>query len=356
MEGIQAKNALPEPIRVLVVDDSAFNRRTLTKILESHHAIKVVGVAENGKEALRQIERLKPDLLTLDLHMPEMDGFTFLRILMKINPLPVIVVSTRDGEKDVFKAMDLGAVDFIPKPTKRISSKLFDIRDQLLEKVLSVRGFRPRPIEAISTKRIEGRKTLHTGPRVETIAIGASTGGPSAIHWILSRIGFIPSVILLSQHMPPGFTKAFAERLDRECAMEVKEAEEGDLVKPGRVLLTPGGHHMTFERVGGEVIVKLIKAARRDRYAPSIDLMFESAASIWGNGLMGIILTGMGNDGARGAKKVKEKGGYLIAESRDTALIFGMPEAVISTGLVDEVLPLDDIGELIVRWAGAKRS
>ncbi len=355
MDRIQARNGQEEQVRVMVVDDSAFSRRTITKILESHRAIKVVGVAENGKEALRQIERLKPDLITLDLQMPEMDGFTFLRVLMKINPIPVIVVSTRDGEKDVFKAMDLGAVDFIPKPTKKISYRLFDIREQLLEKVLTAKGVRPRSIENIQPIRTEESPPIDAC-RIETIAIGASTGGPSAIQWVLSQIGYIPSAILISQHMPPGFTRAFAERLDKECPMEVREAREGDLVRPGRVLLAPGGHHLAFRKVGRDVVVRLIRGSTKDRYVPSIDIMFESAASIWKDRLMGIVLTGMGSDGARGAKRIKEEGGLLIAESQKTALIFSMPEAVISEGLADEVLPLYAIGERIVRWMRPKRS
>ncbi len=349
------KGSTHPPMRVLVVDDSAYSRRTLKKILESHPEIKVVGTAGNGKEALKQVALYRPDLIILDLEMPEMDGFTFLRVLMKKDPLPVIVVSKEDGERGVFKAMDLGAVDFLLKPTKKVSPKLFEIREELLDRVLSLRGIRPRPVETLGVME-EGEvpdKGLH---RVEAIAIGASTGGPSAIHWILTQIGYIPSAVLLSQHMPPGFTKAFAERLDRECSMEVKEAEEGEIVRPGRVLIAPGGFHMVFEKKRGKIKVRLIKAKKGDKYVPSIDRMLESAALVWGNKLMGVILTGMGRDGALGARKVKERGGYLVAESRETSLIFSMPEAAISTGLVDEVLPLYAIGERIVKWSRPQRS
>lgn len=351
------------PLRVLIVDDSAFNRRTLAKLLESHPDIYVAGTTHNGKEALKAVERLKPDLVLLDLEMPEMDGFTFLRILMKTNPIPVIVVSSRDGDRDVFKAMELGAVDFIPKPIKQISNKLFDIKETLLCKILSIPHLKLKSIEGALLKEEKAatptfeKETLPSNAlEAEAVAIGASAGGPPAIHWILSQIPKpLPIPIVISQHMPPGFTNAFAERLDKDCPMEVKEACDGKTVQGGKVLIAPGGWHLTFKKRGGEITVRLIKGRQVDKYIPSIDLMFESAASIWGRQLIGIVLTGMGSDGARGAAVLKEKGGYCIAESEDTAIISSMPQAVISSGSADEVLPVYGIGARMARLGSKVR-
>ncbi len=349
------KNSSNKPFKILIVDDSAFNRRTLTKMLESYSDIKVVGTAINGKDALKEVKRLKPDLITLDIEMPEMDGFTFLRILMKTDPLPVIVLSSRDGDRDVFKAMELGAVDFIPKPTKRISNQLFDIKSTLYKKISTISQLKIKDPETIYSKELkktikpdEKKLIVLKEQREKVIAIGASTGGPPAIHWILSQINRpIDTAIVISQHMPHGFTKAFAERINKDCCIRVKEAEHGETVSPEKVLITPGGYHMTFRKKQEEVIVHLVKGTQKDKYIPSIDMMFTSASSIWGKDLTCIVLTGMGSDGAKGSVKIKENGGHVIAESKETALISSMPDAAISSGSVEQVMPIYEIGSFI---------
>ncbi|MFQ5901165.1 MAG: chemotaxis response regulator protein-glutamate methylesterase [Thermodesulfobacteriota bacterium] len=348
-------------IRVLVVDDSAFNRRALTKILEEAPNIKVVGTASNGLDALKEVKNLKPDLVTLDLEMPVMDGFTFLRIQMNRQPVPIIVVSSRDGSEDIFRALEMGAVDFLPKPTKNISPELFNIRDNLLAKIAALPHLRLKKmvnVNSHSLPKIEksAHKPQKTAYRAsdapDVVAIGTSTGGPRALHHLLSQIDErLPVSLVISQHMPAGFTGPFAERLNRDLVMKVKEAKEGDLVEKGEVLIAPGGYNLTFRKTKtGEIKVKLLNKTEKERYTPSVDLMFSSVAEVWDGKIAGVVLTGMGRDGKKGIVKIKEKGGYTIAESKKTALIFGMPEAAISSGAVDEVLPLDSIGPKIVGW------
>jgi len=342
-------------VKVLIIDDSAFNRRTLTKLLESVPGVEVAGTATDGIDGLQQAMRLKPDLITLDLEMPVMDGFTFLRILMQTNPIPVIVISSKDGDIDVFKAMELGAVDFIPKPTHTPSMTLFNIKDELIRKVKMLPHLRMKKIASGISRPLEDvyaevKKEVPISG-FDVIAIGSSTGGPPALSQILPLLpeGF-PVCVVVSQHMPPGFTKPFAERLNNICKMRVKEAANEEGIKTGEILIVPGGQHLSFKRgKTGEVVTNLLERKEADKYVPSVDIMFSSAALIWGERTMGIVLTGMGYDGKDGVVRIKEKGGYIIAESEETSIVFGMPESAIATGAVDEVVPLYDIGSKIVK-------
>lgn len=342
-------------VKVLIIDDSAFNRRTLTKLLESVPGVEVAGTATDGIDGLQQAMRLKPDLITLDLEMPVMDGFTFLRILMQTNPIPVIVISSKDGDIDVFKAMELGAVDFIPKPTHMPSMTLFNIKDELIRKVKMLPHLKMKKIASGISRPLEDvyaevKKEVPISG-FDVIAIGSSTGGPPALSQILPLLpeGF-PVCVVVSQHMPPGFTKPFAERLNNICKMRVKEAANEEVVKTGEILIVPGGQHLSFKRgKTGEVVTNLLERKEADKYVPSVDIMFSSAALIWGERTMGIVLTGMGYDGKDGVVRIKEKGGYIIAESEETSIVFGMPESAIATGAVDEVVPLYDIGPKIVK-------
>lgn len=368
-----------KPTKVLIIDDSAFNRRTLTKLFESIPGIEIAGTATDGSEGLKQAAKLKPDLITLDLEMPVMDGFTFLRILMQTNPIPVIVISSRNEDVNVFKAMELGAVDFIPKPTHTPSMALLNIKDELFRKVKTlpyVKMEKIRSAQALfgfgGAKPLEGahaevkpeafdrRKEISirgssasdvTAGGFDVIAIGSSTGGPPALSAILPCFpeGF-PVSVIVSQHMPTGFTKAFAERLNKICKMPVREAANDETVKTGEILIAPGGNHLSFKRSrAGDVVTALLHKKEADKYVPSVDIMFSAAASVWGERTMGVVLTGMGYDGKDGVKMIKEKGGYVIAESEETSIVFGMPESAIATGAVDEVLPLYDIGAKIVK-------
>lgn len=345
-------------IKVLVVDDSAYNRKALTDMLESSPMVKVIGTAIDGEDAIKKAITLKPDIITLDLEMPRMDGFTFLRIMMSRFPTPTIVVSSRNEDPDVFKALELGAIDFIVKPTHRVSSELQKIRDELLYKIgmaghVSMESISIRSGPAVDTVKTYIKKAPVEQPHADypTVAIGASTGGPSALHTVLSMLTpGIPAAVVISQHMPPGFTKAFAERLNKFSPLKVKEAEDGDMVKPGSVLITPGGFNMTFVKKGASVTVRLDKGEDRDRYVPSIDKMFISVSELFGDKAIGVVMTGMGNDGKEGIVSIKACGGKTIAQSEETSVIFGMPKEAIATGVVDMVLPLEKIADGIVSF------
>ncbi len=348
-------------IRVVVIDDSAYNRRAISKMLESLPGLEVVGYAVDGEEGIRSILDLKPDLVTLDIEMPRMDGFTLLRIIMSRCPTPVIVVSSGGGDDRVFKAMELGALDFVVKPTRGISDELLKIRDDLHEKVRSVlklnmAGIRLResiPAHDISVlkKKVPSLPFDGNAEGINVVAIGSSTGGPPALQSIFCAFGEPPPfAVAVSQHMPPGFTRTFAERLNKMSVFEIKEAENGDLLLPGRVLVAPGGRNMTFQRLSDNVAVKLVEPNIGENYVPSVDLMFESCSRIFGRRLLGIVLTGMGNDGCRGVKAIKSAGGQVLAESEETAVIFGMPREAIATGVVDKVVSLGGIpGEIMQR-------
>ncbi|MGD8352378.1 MAG: chemotaxis-specific protein-glutamate methyltransferase CheB, partial [Nitrospirota bacterium] len=311
-------------IRVLVVDDSAFSRQTIKKMLESDESVEVVGVAPDGINAITKTLKLKPDLITLDFEMPEMDGFSFLRWLMQQRPTPVIMVSSYSDSKTVFKALELGAVDFIAKPTVKASVELRNIEKDLLRKVHGVTGI---SLDALTRARQLHAEAAGAAGRyfpgeaeIKMVAIGSSTGGPPALQVVLSELPEnFPAAIAVSQHMPPGFTRSLAERLNRLCGVDVKEAEQGEAVREGSVLVCPGGHHMEFRRQGDAVKVNLKKARHEDMYVPSVDFMMGSAAEVYGSGAMGVILTGMGNDGSVGAAKIARAGGMSIAESEETA-------------------------------------
>jgi two-component system chemotaxis response regulator CheB len=336
-------------IRVLVIDDSAFSRRTITRMLETSPLVQVVGAARDGEEALRKSLDLEPDLITLDLEMPRMDGFTFLRLLMAKKPIPVMVISGRDGEGDVFKALDLGAVDFIAKPTARATPDLQNIQAELIRKVHAVRELRIAKVkDRIAQAPPIVTETVETAPEAKDISsavvIGASTGGPSAIMQTLGAFAEPPSCpFLIAQHMPAGFTRGFAERLHRLTPFTVIEAVGGEVPLPGTALLAPGGSNLELENIAGEIRTKIVPSVAGEKYAPSVDRLFKSAALHYGPHLLGVVLTGMGDDGRNGAMAIHEGGGQVIAESEETAVIFGMPQQAIRAGAVNHVVPLHDL-------------
>ncbi len=365
----------------LVIDDSAYNRRTLSRLLEETGFVRVVATASDGEEGLRRALALRPDLVTLDLEMPRMDGFTFLRILMAQRPTPVIVISGQANDQNVFRALDCGAVDFLAKPTRYISDRLLDIREELLAKVRAVRELhlenlmkravrpgapaRPRPVPAPlpplapgAAEAAEPAAVPEPAPAsVRLVVVGASTGGPNAIQTILVGLGpRFPAPIVVAQHMPPGFTRTFAERLDRLSGLGVREGADGDRLEPGLVLIAPGGFNTRVVREGGDLVVRTEPQAPRQTYVPSVDVLFESAAAAVGPGLLGVLLTGMGNDGRRGMLRIKAAGGRTVAESEETAIVFGMPREAIAAGAVDRVLPLPAVASELLRRVGAERS
>jgi two-component system chemotaxis response regulator CheB len=340
-------------IRVLVIDDSAYNRRTISRLLAELPDVEVAGYANDGVEGLRQVLALKPDLITLDLHMPTMEGFTFLRLLMNRCPTPVIVVSSQGDGDRVIQALELGAVDCVLKPGGVSALGLADIGDDLRRKVrnlfamkLSVAaGCQPPPAaQPDPGPQEEGDQA----PTVDVVAIGASTGGPAALKKLLTGFEETPTcAVLVAQHMPACFTRAFAERLDRLSPFEVREAKQGDLVLPGRVLIAPGGRHLSMERCGETVVVALVEPMPGDRYIPSVDLLFHACAEQFSSRLLGVVLTGMGNDGAVGIAAIRERGGQVLAEAEETAVVFGMPREAIATGMVNKVVRLDRMAQEI---------
>lgn len=354
-------------IRIIVIDDSAFSRRSITRMLEGLDSVEVVGYAIDGEDGVQKVIALKPDLVTLDLEMPKMDGFTLLRILTTRFSLPVIVISALSGADKVFKALELGALDFVAKPSGGASFDLLSIKEDLQNKVLQVLALKPAAHGCISTGGVASHQekcdatlpvpaeTKVVGERgsIDLVAIGSSTGGPPALQKIFSAFQQkYPFAVVVSQHMLPGFTKAFAERLNRFSLFDVKEAEDGDPVLPGRILIAPGGSNMIFEACGGQVTVRIVPPLESDRYVPSIDAMLHSCAGIYRNRLLALILTGMGNDGSDGIRSVKEHGGCVIAESEETAIVYGMPQKAVATGAVGRCVPLDRIAAEIIYQGG----
>jgi two-component system chemotaxis response regulator CheB len=337
------------PIRVLVIDDSAFSRRTIIRMLERSPLIEVADWAHDGQDALAKALEQPYDLITLDLEMPRMDGFTFLRILMARRPTPVIVVSGRAGDQDVFRALELGAVDFLAKPTPRAAPELATIEQELIRKVHAVRELR--------LDRLRDRLGRVTAPSTSPspalgahriVAVGSSTGGPAALMQLFA--GFAkapPCAFVVSQHMPEGFTRGFAARLAATTVFAAREAEDLDVPEPGTILVAPGGAHLEFESRAGGVVARVAPREAGERHAPSVDRMFVSAAKQWGPDLLAIVLTGMGDDGAKGVVAVKRAGGNVIVESAETAVIFGMPQQAIRAGGVDAVAPLHAMARLI---------
>jgi two-component system, chemotaxis family, protein-glutamate methylesterase/glutaminase len=341
------------PISVLVIDDSAHNRRTLKQLLESEAGVEVLDSAADGEEGLRKVVELRPDVVTVDLEMPRLGGYTFLRLLRSTAPTPVIVISSYSHKADVFKALELGAFDFIAKPQKGTPEALESLRVELLEKIRAARlvrrgGGARRPFGRVI------RETLEEAPFV--VAVAASTGGPPAVQRLLEALAVEPTpCLLICQHMPAQFTRAFAERLDRIGPFHVAEAKEGDRLGPGQVFIAPGGRHMVLVEQKGRLELKTPAASGGDRYVPSADRLFESVARVLGSKALAVVLTGMGSDGAAGVREVDAAGGEVWAESEETAVVFGMPQEAISTGVVKRVLPLGEIGPALVTLSRRRR-
>jgi two-component system chemotaxis response regulator CheB len=347
-------------IKVLVVDDSAFSRRIISKILRNIPGVEVVDTATDGQDALKKVMRSKPDLITLDLEMPVMDGFTFLRWVMNTMPTPVIVVSAQEADENVFKAMDLGAVDFVVKPTRFASEQLKDIESDLVDKVLATPLLAMQKVkERIEQQPLAGITTTQKRTDLEApkaIGIASSTGGPPAIHSILNRLPADFSVpILIAQHMPATFTALFAERLNKYTPLKVKEAEDQDWIQPGWAYVAPGGKHLSVEKMGNRLIARIMNKEADPKYSPSANLLFQSLAEELESRTIGAVLTGMGDDGKEGMKRIKDKGGITIAESEKSAIIFGMPKESIKAGVVDYILTLEDISAHLL-WLCQKES
>ncbi|WP_339802548.1 chemotaxis response regulator protein-glutamate methylesterase [uncultured Marinobacter sp.] len=393
-------------VSVLVVDDSGFFRKRLTEILNASGNIRVVGVATNGKEGVEMAEKLRPDVITMDYEMPVMNGITAVREIMKRRPVPVLMFSslTYEGARVTLDALEAGAVDFLPKNFEDIARDGSELQRILRQRILDVAGSRPgaasrradspaptgtavprtpvhrttppespdtsvssgggapdrmgglpsRPSSTRSpserpepTVRSSARKT--PARHYDVVAIGTSTGGPIALQKVLTELpARFPSPLILIQHMPGSFTPAFAERLNKLCQIEVRQAEDGDLLKPGVALLAPGGKQMMIENRGGQGRVRILPGDDRLNYKPSVDVTFGSLARSYPGKTLGVILTGMGADGKEGCRMMKESGSVIWSQDERTSVIYGMPMAVAKAGLTDEVLPLDEVGRRLV--------
>jgi two-component system, chemotaxis family, protein-glutamate methylesterase/glutaminase len=350
-------------VKVLIVDDSAFMRNILGSMLTSDPGISIIGTARDGIEAIEKVALLKPDIVTMDVEMPKMDGLTALKIIMEKTPVPVIMVSslTDEGAQVTLDALDFGAVDFIPKNLSELSVNIVKIKEMLIEKIkhIAKRGLTRRPVKPIDREFIEARtRDLHltmpqrvTGERkTSVIAIGTSTGGPKALQEIITLLPKdFPVPIVIAQHMPPNFTGPFAERLNQLSKLEVKEASEGDMLRPGLALLAPGrGHMKAVKKRTLETVVTISENREDFIYRPSVDALMFSIAECYPGRALGVILTGMGNDGLKGVTEIKRGGGRVFAQNEPTCVVYGMPKAVVDAGMADKVLALEEMaGEII---------
>lgn len=346
--------SMPPPTTVLVIDDSAHNRRTLKQMLESEPDVQVLDWAVDGEEGLRKVLDLRPDVVTVDLEMPGMGGYTFLRLLRSAAPTPAIVISSHSQRADVFKALELGAFDFIARPARSTAQATEALRTELLEKVRAARLVRKAGARRTPARAVLQRELIEAPPFV--IAVGASTGGPPAVQRLLEALATEPTVcVLVCQHMPAQFTQAFADRLDSIGPFHVRQAKDGDHLAPGYVYIAPGGRHMLVAEQAGKLVLRIPEVGAKDRYVPSADKLFSSVAKALGPRALAVVLTGMGSDGAAGVREVHQAGGEAWAESEETAVVFGMPQEAISTGVVKRVLPLGEIGPALVTLARRRR-
>lgn len=363
--------------RVLVVDDSAFMRRVISDIIKGAADLEVCGTAKNGLDALDKIRQLDPDVVTMDVEMPQMDGIATLEIIMRDFARPVVMLSslTRAGADETIKALTIGAVDFIAKPSGQISLDIETVKEEIVAKVRAAAAIRPRmavlrkmyekagkqePARAETVKAAPVRVPSSAGagvgsvPLNRLVVIGTSTGGPKALHEVITRLpANLGAGVLIVQHMPPNFTRSLAERLNNLSQIQVKEAEQGEIVLPGHVYIAPGDFHLNViqqnDTNGRKLLIQLSKNPPRGSLRPSVDDMFESVARHYWSKIVGVIMTGMGTDGTEGIRFIKEKGATIIAEDQSTCVVYGMPKSAIEAGLVDRVVPLPRISDEIVR-------
>lgn len=349
---------------VLVVDDSALMRKLIADLLESDPGVKVIGTARDGLDALRQIAALRPDVITLDIEMPRMSGLETLEHIMRETPLPVVMLSGLADPGLTLAALELGAVDFVLKPSGTISVDLYKVRDELLNKVkVAVLANATRLARPATLPPKEGQ--LSSSPTLpppmdgselrRLVVVAASTGGPRALDVLVRGLpGGLPAAVLVVQHMPKGFTSSLAQRLDARSELRVKEAEDGETIESGKFYIAPAGHHLLLvpPRLRSHTTLCLDDSPPVMGLRPAADLLLESAAQVHGERCIGVILTGMGSDGTQGIKAIKQHGGQTIAQDRATSVIYGMPRSAADSGFVDQVLPLDAIAPTIVRLVG----
>jgi len=345
---------MPTPYKVLIVDDSALMRQLLTQIINSDPDLEVVGSAADPYVARDKIKALNPDVLTLDIEMPRMDGLTFLEKLMRGHPMPVVMISslTAKGAETTFRALSLGAVDYVSKPKLDVSNGTIEQSGEIVLKIKAAARAKVRRPIASALPAVPSGKTYHFSATHRVVAIGASTGGTEALKDLLSPLPADFPGIVIVQHMPEAFTHQFAVRLDSLCKIRVKEAQDGDRILPGHALLAPGGHHMALVRKGMEYAVHVYRGERVNRHLPSVDVLFSSCARNMGKNALAVLLTGMGADGAKGMLEMRQAGSFTIAQDESTCVVFGMPREAILLNAVDQVLPLGQMPEALQRKLG----
>ncbi|MFT9597136.1 protein-glutamate methylesterase/protein-glutamine glutaminase [Mesobacillus sp.] len=358
-------------IRVLIVDDSAFMRKLINDFLSEHPEIDVIGTARNGEDAIKKWRELRPDVITLDVEMPKLNGLEVLKVIMQEQPLPIVMLSstTKEGADTTLQAIQAGAVDFVAKPSGSISIDLHKIKTELIQKVLSASKANLTKINILEDSKSVGKKqkspidselkvTGHVTTRgfsresKKIVCIGTSTGGPRALQHVLTSLPKDINVpVLVVQHMPPGFTKSLANRLDSLSQIKVKEAEDGEIIQKGTAYIAPGGYHLKIKTLGSTLAISLSQSPPRNGHRPSVDVMFESISTIKNYSKIAVIMTGMGSDGSKGLVEMKKSGTVkVIAESQDTSIVFGMPKAAIATNMVDEVANVENIAQSIMNY------
>jgi two-component system chemotaxis response regulator CheB len=345
--------AVPErKIKVLVIDDSALIRSVLKEVINNFPDMEAVGAASNPLQAREMIKTLNPDVLTLDVEMPEMDGLTFLEKLMRLRPMPVLMISslTERGSDAALRALELGAVDFLPKPKLGIVDGIQEYADEIASKIRTAFKTKIRPRSQESTSALAALPSL--GSRISTtekiIAVGSSTGGTEAIKELLIRMPADAPGILIAQHMPQAFTKSFANRLDGLCKIKVVEAEGNERILPGHAYIAPGHSHLLLKRSGANYMTELSQSAPVNHHRPSVEVLFRSVAQYAGKNAIGIMLTGMGKDGAVGMLEMRQAGAYNLAQDEASCVVFGMPREAIAVGAVDEIVPIQEMTQRVL--------
>lgn len=337
-----------EIVRVLVVDDSAYVRKVVTQMLGRSPFIEVVGAARDGEEALEMTTALEPDVITCDLNMPVMDGLAFVRAQMARRPVPIVIISIAAGAgEQVLEALDAGAIDFVQKPTALATERLMDMAEELVDKVKAAARAR-RVVKAAAPAVVPVRFTRTTPGKVDIVVIGISTGGPQALKRLVPELpANLPVPVAMVMHMPVGYTEMYAQKLDELALLKVVEAGEGQVVEAGTVFLAPAGRHLSFVRSGADVRTHLDIRPLDTPHRPSVDALFQSAAEVYGERVLGVVMTGMGNDGRDGAAWIKARGGCILTEAEETCVVYGMPRSVVEAGLSDATVPLDRMARAI---------
>lgn len=349
------------PIRVLIIEDSAFMRKMISEILSSDERIHVLGTARNGEDGLKKIKLLSPDVVTLDVEMPIMDGITTLENIIETNPLPVVMLSslTSKGATQTIQAMSIGAVDFIAKPSGAISLNIDEIKDEIISKVVMASQTKIKKVKSIGNNTSfkksftddQSNKTISKQRYNDTfVVIGTSTGGPRALQQVLTALPKdFPAPILIVQHMPPNFTKSLAERLNSLAKIKVKEATHGEMIQKGVAYIAPGDFHMLVRKVGRIYAIELTKDKHRNGHRPAVDMLFESLSNVMNVNKLAVVLTGMGKDGAVGIEKIKQRDqqAIVIAESEESSIVYGMPAAAVATKCVNSIVHLNEVGTTI---------